>query len=503
MSGKNGTHHYYSRRLVVAALLCLLALMLGAFLIVDPDLFHEMALARETLQRGALPHDDPFAFTPTRSPMVHHEWGTGMLLYWLTGSFGAGGLVAVKYLLGFAVALLTVRTARSRHASWESIALLAPLALVMADLGFTNVRAQFFTLLFTAALLAMLEADRRGARWWIAPWLVLHVVWLNMHGGFVVGVILLVCHWLEQVIVLRRPQWHLVGCSAAMGGLVLVNPYGLDYVTYLSEALLMPRPAIGEWRSVLAAPNLAIVFGLSVLIALYAWISGPRRRGAGWLALCLFAFAAGLHIRHLSLFALVWMAFVPSWFDTTPIGEDLRLLWLRFHRTVAAVAVVVILGALTLLVRAEPWRLRVPIDRAAIAAGSPITYPAGAVRYLRDRKFAGNVMTPFVEGSYVTWELYPAVKVGLDGRYEVAYREGVTEEILALYEGAGTWRQTLGKYGADLVLCRSSQALLPLLEKAGDWSRVYRDDLYQVFARPGLEMTRVDRRGERIEAAFP
>lgn len=492
-----------ARRLVLGALACLLALTLSAFLIVDPDLFHEMALAREALQRGALPLEDPFAFTPTRSPMVHHEWGTGMVLYGLTRQFGAGGLLALKYLLGFGVALLTLRAARLRGGSWESISLLAPLALVMADLGFTNVRAQFFTLLFTAALLAMVEADRRGARWWVVPWLIVYVVWLNLHGGFVVGVVLLGCHWLEQVVATRRAQWHLVGCGAAMGGLVFLNPYGLDYLTYLREALLMPRPAIGEWRSIVAAPNLLVVFSLSLLIALYAWSSGTRRPRAGWLALILFALAGGRHIRHLSLYALVWLAYVPSWLDATPIGEDLRLLWHRFRRAVPAVAIIVMLGAVVLCVRSEPWRLRVPVDRAAIEEGSPIVYPAGAVRYLRERSFAGNVMTPFVEGSFVTWWLYPEVLVGLDGRYEVAYRPGVTEEILDLYRGDPGWRHTLAKFSADLVLCRTSQPLRPLLEGAGDWRRVYRDDLFQLFARPGLEMTPADRRGEPIEAVFP
>jgi hypothetical protein len=426
-----------------------------------------------------------------------------MALYGLTRSFGAGGLLALKYLLGFGVALLTVRAARRHGGSRESISLLAPLALVMADLGFTNVRAQFFTLLFTAALLVMMEADRRGARWWIAPWLILYVVWLNLHGGFVVGAILLGCHWLEQVVATRRGQWHLVLCGAAMGGLVLLNPYGVDYVTYLSEALLMPRPAIGEWRSIVAAPSLLIVFSLSLLIALYAWSIGTRRPRTGWLALILFALAAGRHLRHLSLFALVWLAYVPAWFDATPIGDDLRELWRRFHRIVSAAAIVVMLGAAILCVRSEPWRLRVPVDRAAIEAGSPIVYPAGAVRYLREQNFAGNVMTPFVEGSYVSWQLFPKVLVGLDGRYEVAYRPGVTGEILALYRGSPAWRQTVGKYSADLVLCRTTQPLRTLLEGAGDWRRVYRDDLFELFARPGLELTAVDRRGERFEAAFP
>jgi hypothetical protein len=48
---------------------------------VTHDVFHEMALAREWLACGAFPREDCFAYTPTVSPAVHHEWGTGLLLY--------------------------------------------------------------------------------------------------------------------------------------------------------------------------------------------------------------------------------------------------------------------------------------------------------------------------------------------------------------------------------------------------------------------------------------
>lgn len=489
--------------LALAANASILLFFLSGFLVVDPDLFHEMALARAALQRGGMPSQDLFAFTPTVLPSVHHEWGTGMVLYWIVTRSGAAGLLALKYLLGFSVAFLALRAARLLDAGWEVLCLLSPLALMMADIGFSNVRAQFFTLLFLAALLVMIQWDRKGRRLWVLPWLLLYTVWLNMHGGFVVGALLLACHWLEQVFRSRRAQWHLIACGMAMAGLVMVNPYGIDYATYLAGALTMPRSANPEWHPVWASPSLTVVFGISLLVAALAWHRRGRWNAPGWLAVAVFALAAALHIRHLSIFALVWTAFVPAWVEAIPMGEAIRSFWKGNRRPVMAASLIVVLLGLGASLAFEPWRLRVPVNREDLEEGPRIAYPAGAVRYLRDRGFAGNVMTPFVEGSYVSWELHPAVKVGLDGRYEVAYRPGVAEEILAFYAGGPGWDRTLERFPADLVLVRSTDPVGRLLAERSGWRHVYRDDAFELLARPGLELPLADSRGRRIEPLFP
>ena len=46
---------------------------------VDPDMYHGLALARESLAAGHLLIDDIFAYTPTVSPVVHHEWALGTI----------------------------------------------------------------------------------------------------------------------------------------------------------------------------------------------------------------------------------------------------------------------------------------------------------------------------------------------------------------------------------------------------------------------------------------
>ena len=42
-----------------------------------------------------------------------------------------------------------------------------------------------------------------------------------------------------------------------------------------------------------------------------------------------------------------------------------------------------------------------------------------------------------------------------------------------------------------------------LLAERSGWRRVYQDDAFEVFARPGLALPYVDSRGKRIEPLFP
>src|SRR6187431_707910 len=83
----------------VAGLLALAALLfLGVCQsnFVDPDVWHEMALIRQARAEGALPTRDVLAYTPTLEPSIHHEWGTGAILFVAGTVLGATGLLLLK-----------------------------------------------------------------------------------------------------------------------------------------------------------------------------------------------------------------------------------------------------------------------------------------------------------------------------------------------------------------------------------------------------------------------
>jgi len=156
------------------------------------------------------------------------------------------------------------------------------------------------------------------------------------------------------------------------------------------------------------------------------------------------------------------------------------------------------------------WELRVP-TRLAPARGDLVAFPAGAAGYLAEQRFRGNVMVPFEVGAFLSWKLFPAVKVSIDSRYEVAYPPSALEESLAFYDAEKGWEGLPGRYLTDAVLIPRQSRLGELVEKSPPlairtgWRCVYRDDAYSLYVdrqrAAGLPV--VDRQGQVIQAGFP
>lgn len=118
----------------------------------DPDVFHQLALIREARAIGHIPLEDRFAYTPTVSPSIHHEWGSGALLFLVAGAAGGSGILLLKYALALGIAVLSWTTARRYGASVAVLFALFPPGILLAATGFSTLRAQVYTLFFTALL---------------------------------------------------------------------------------------------------------------------------------------------------------------------------------------------------------------------------------------------------------------------------------------------------------------------------------------------------------------
>ena len=485
------------------------------------DMFHAMALFREALAAGWVPQKDLYAFTPTIHPVVHHEWATGAVLYLstVTSGLGSAGLMILKYLLTGAVAAGCYWCARQRGASVLLFVVLAPLVLPFGWVGFGTVRAQLFTLFFLVCLLLLLEQDRRGRRWWLAAWLPMYVVWLNIHAGFVAGVGLLGLYtidsfgraWgeskrLSTALVQTR---HLLVTAVVMIPCLCINPFGHDYIDYLWHGLKMHRPLIREWDPLWNTfqPLLTMeVFLISLALVVYAVRQQGLRRLPGLILVLVSAWLALRHIRHGSIYAVVWLCYVPAYVQETELGRWFCQLFDGQRQRGRLVWAGVIAGCLGLSVATTNrfWELTMLTH----SEQEPLLYPAGAVDYLAAEGFTGNLIVPFNTGAYVSWKLYPAVKVSFDSRYEAAYPPGALEQNFDLYGGKEGWQQSLTRHQSDAVLARSISPLADLLESTADslaWQPVYRDDDFVVYARSQIarELRTVDRTGERILATFP
>jgi hypothetical protein len=470
----------------------------------DPDVYHLMALARLTMEQGWVPMREVFSYTPIIHPTVHHEWGTGMLLYGVIQWLGAPGLLVVKYTLVLLIATMCLWCGRRRGSSWPTLIVMAPLGMLLILIAMSTVRSQMFSLLCLAILLLMLQLDREGRRWWIGVWLMLFAVWVNLHGAFIVGIGWMGAHWIEQIGRKRNPQWHLVLTGMAMLGLMFLNPFGWYHPVFIWRAIMLDRPRVDEWLPLWCGKGVEILlplYAFSLLIVAYAAYRAGWRRMPNLLIVLLCAVAAILHKRHLALYGIAWIGLVPAWITLTPLGGFFGQVWQRWRWMVAGAAAAA--GAASMLsLPYAPWHLHIPVSPAD-EREFPLVYPFGAVEYLRQTEFKGNLMPPFAAGAFISWELFPAVKVGMDGRYDAAYPEGLIEELMDMYNGLPGWHESLLRYPTDLLLVTRSRPLDRLMVEETDWKLVYRDDVFDMFARPGLVFPIVDRTGQPLVGRFP
>ena len=461
-----------------------------------------MALARESLRLGYIPHVDLYAYTPTLKTSIHHEWGAGFIAYFLATRFGAAGIVTLKLVLAFALAAVCVLCARARGARFPLLVLLAAPAILMVGNGFAPVRAQMYSFALTALLFYWLRCDERGSRAWILPWLVVFCLWVNLHGGFVVGIAFLFLHWVEQVL-RRRPHWHLAATLSAMTGLVAVNPYGYEYYRYLWTALAMKRPDIPEWRTLWQSgdPVYLSVFACSVLLLAYCIVKLPLRDLPGLGILLAAAAGTFLHVRMIPFLAVALFCYLPGYMQRTPLSR-----WIEAKLFTPSPGRIALWGApaaffLLLAFTVQFWRLDVP-GQPSSNSSLQTTFPVGPVKYLEAAGFSGNLMAPFEQGAYLSWKMYPRVRVFFDSRYEGAYPDWLVKRAFQFYRAEPGWKDTLAAYPTDMLLIRTGQPIRQVIAQV-PWNKVYSDRGFEMYARPGLQLHAVDWRSRTFEDVFP
>jgi hypothetical protein len=522
--------HAKSLRIAVYLGCAALLLALIAFNFVDIDIWHQMNLVRASLAAGHLLTADPFAYTPTVHPMIDHEWGAGVLAFFLGKWMGGAGILLLKFASAFGTLFLTMRLAERRGAALAVVGFLAPICIGLLYFGFLSaVRAQAYSFFLTACLLYALEIareqDRPGEdspsgdrpsearpnkdRRWLWAFLVVFPIWVNLHAGFVVGIGFVFLYCVEQTIIAKSARTAMI-MLCAMVLEVFVNPYGVQYFSYLARALTMSRPRIPEWSPLWTLGSTpTVLFAVAVCLVIYALTKSKTWRTPGILLLAATAIEALLHRKMLPFFAIAWLAYVPASFQGTSLGTSSNRSsasqWLeqfaqKRRRFLILAWTALITACLVSAIHLKFWQVEVP------QIAGDLSYPVGAVDYLAAQNFHGNIMVPFRPGAYVSWKLYPNIKVSVDSRYEVAYPDEWVERVFRFYEagqgGKEGWRETLNAYPTDLVLVPRSASVLAPLHKLG-WKTVYVDAQFELAARPGLELSAVDRSADSFSGVFP
>jgi hypothetical protein len=496
--------------------------------IVDIDLFHEMALFREAISLGKLPYYDLFSFIPTITPIVHHEWGTGALLYIIVVKFGlgSGGLIFLKYLLTISIVIGCYKFAIRQGSNDYIFSLLAFVAIGLGWIGFTTIRAQLFTLFFLILVFFLIELDRKGNKFALFGLWPVFVVWTNLHAGFIVGVGLFVIYIAERFLsdIYKKENVGETINNAKRNLLILltvcisliINPYGYKYFPYLWSAITLDRSSlIPEWRPLWEASTAQLfIYLVALSFVLYSLTQKGFKNLPGLPIVIATAYVSLFHCRHLSLFALTWACYVPAYVNETPLSDLIKKTFKNNHKIVLIIFLTVGMLGLFYSQKNHFWQLKIPTSPEELKNGYPI-YPAGAVDYLKKNNFSGNLMVPFNVGAFISWNLYPEVKVSMDSRFEVAYKYESVVENVNFYAAEQDWQKIPLKYETDAILVPNWTKVKRELVKNTSipnkinflktWAQVYKDAAYSIYMEPkiAVEYPIVDLGQETIKGVFP
>ena len=472
----------FSFPVMLAFALAMLAVLTVQDRFHDPDLWWHLKAGELIVTTGSVPTTDPFSFTAQGSAWTAHEWLSEVIFFEV---WKAGRQTGLMLGLCFLTALLLI----TQYAFCRSYSGSAKVALVGALIGWycstsgLALRPHMIGyLLLTLELLIVQVGRTSDARWFYAlpP---LFAIWINCHGSFVFGLlilaVMLVCGCFEfRAGLLTCKAWPLH--VRKTGGFALVisvaalflNPLGWKLLIYPFDTLFLQNVnlnSVSEWQPLTLQSERG--WGVFFICAALAALVILRRAEVRMVEIVLAAMGLVLALQHQRMVFVFGLLVAPlasrlmaeayQEFDTS---RDLPF----------ANAVLMAFFALGIY-----WGFPTPQNlEQQVQKNNPVK----AVEYVRQAGLTGPMLNEYGYGGYLIWAL-PEHKVFIDGRADVYEWAGVMKETADWYSLAADPHELLDKYGIRFCLLDSRSPMAMIVRLLPGWKQVYQDEQAIVLAR--------------------
>jgi len=506
--------------LIFIILLC--AMSSGALaprLLGDASVGWHIRNGERMLRTHSITRVDPFSVTMGGQTWYAWEWLYDAKIAGIHHWMGLNGVVfftAVIIALTFA---LTLRLCLRRGADLPVAALLLALSLGVSMIHLFA-RPHVLSWLFTVIWFQLLDSSESAnlaaspRRLWYLPALML--LWVNVHGGFVLGFALLGLYLLSAAIRYYRSRdgeesRSLAQRSKTLGIVTvaslaasLINPYGYELhvhvYRYLTSRWLMNH--IDEFLS----PNFHGVaqqcFVAILLITIVALAAAHNKPSLSRVLVLLLATYSGLYAaRSLPVSSLLFTLIVaPLWTQALTDARENENLSLRLRAVVSRwqeftgrvrnvelafrghlwPAAAVFLGV---LVCAHQGRLGA--TQWMHAHFDPKHLPVQATDTIVERGIREPIFAPDSWGGYLIYRLYPENRVFVDDRHDF-YGVDFLRDYLKAIRLTPDWDKFLNEKHVNWALLPAGSALANMLEETTQWNVVYRDGTAVLLERKQL-----------------
>jgi hypothetical protein len=460
----------------------------------DGDLPRHLLLGRLIRETGSVPLTDTFSFRTVGYPSIPHEWLSQVLLSISNDILGLSGVVLLTALIVTVTWIIVYFEARRR--SNHLFALLFVTALgFAASMIHVLPRPHLFTYLFTAFWIVILErikADKPRSWWWLP---ILMIVWVNLHGMFVLGIILwgiyLAGSWMENPsrkwFFLRSTKNMLLGGGLSLAATFL-SPSGFEIwdavISLGSNTYITSR--IPEYQSANFHLPGTWPFILLLLLTITAFARTPSKTGWTYILLTLSFTGFALYTsRMIPLFAIVIVPVAAraagDWFEadfsTSRLAQTEKNITLINASSNGSIWMLLLLLAVFLVFRAggalDPGHRGNVFDARF--------FPVQAVDWLHEHPQNGPMFNEFDWGGYLLLKLSARQQIFMDGHTHI-YGEALTREYETVTFLGNGWQEIMSRYQIKWAIVRAESPIAQALKEEG-WMTVYDDDTSTILRK--------------------
>ena len=465
------------------------------------------------LQAHAITRTDPFSSTMSGQVWYAWEWLYDLVIAVIYQAMGLNGVVFVTALAIAATFALTLRFAVARGGNLPVTVFLLALAIAASAIHLFA-RPHIFSWLFVVIWFHLLdswetdEVARNSRLLWLPA---LMLVWVNLHGGFITGFILLGIYMVSESVRyatgrepnrLRRLK-SLVGITVTGVAATFVNPYGyslhIHIYQYLTNQFLMNH--IQEFRS----PDFHGAAQQCFLALLFiAFLTLATRRGrlrTSQLLLIIFAAASGLYsARSLPISSILLVLTVAPVLSQTLAALNANRQLARWLAAFLAQcnSFAARMAGMESSMRGHVWPaigialgLWICLHNGNLAGRQVMNvhfpekrFPVQAVDFLIHSDTRQPVFCPDYWGGYLIFRLYPQTKVVVDDRHDL-YGEQFFRQYLKTVQAEPEWEELLDQKHVTVVLAPDGSALANVLRESSNWTVLFRGPRGIIFRRPG------------------
>lgn len=464
----------------------------------DPALHRR--LGEWMIQHGSVVREYRLLHTYS-GPVVTKEWLSELLFAGAARFFGWNGFVLLTAAL-IATCFWLLHRQLLRESCDVELATGLVLMAMYACLMHWIARPHLFTHLLIIVFawnLRWFQHGRISTRQVLTLLPPLMVLWVNLHGAFMTGLVLIAMHTLGSAVDARRQSAQqtkakflaalLLFCTVA----TLANPNGwklpMRIVSFLQSREL------SALTSEFASPNFHTVgmrgFLLLLLVLAITLLTIRPKIDAtdgllvgGWGGLALFS------ARNVPVFALIVTPLLAQWL-TQFVQANHRTRWSQLYsrwttrvpviNRAADIATIIAVIVCVLLVTSKPGIIG---GTSVLTTDFPSNrYPIAAVNWLRAHPEAvhGEMFNHFFWGGYLDFAL-PERKPFIDSHGD-AYGIELVRDFRTANEPKSGWEDVFSKYHVGWTILPHGHALNSLLALRTDWRLVYADEVAVVYGR--------------------